>query len=57
MTANKKMKDNQVLYNISRKSTKISALPPGTIDKFDYLTGEIILPTIQGQIALTLTIN
>lgn len=50
MTANKKMKDNQVLYNISRKSTKISILPPGTIDKYDYLTGEIILPTIQGQI-------
>ena len=31
-------------YNINRDAAKISALSSGEIDKYEYLTGEVILP-------------
>ena len=36
--------------NINRKAAKISALSLGKIDKYEYLTGEEILPSNQQQI-------
>ena len=40
--------DNQ--YDINREAAKISALSSGKIDKYEYLTGEEILPSNQKQI-------
>ena len=37
-------------YNINRQATKISALSLDKIDKYEYLTGEEILPSNQRQI-------
>ena len=40
---------NTIKYN-NRKATKISALSSGKIDKYEYLTGEEILPSNKQQI-------
>ena len=37
-------------HNINREAGKISALSSGKIDKYEYLTGEEILPSNQQQI-------
>ena len=37
-------------YDIDSEAAKISALSSGTIDKYEYLTGEEILPSNQRQI-------
>ena len=37
-------------YNINREAAKISALSSGKIRKYEYLTGEDILPSNQQQI-------
>ena len=37
-------------YDINRKAAKISALSSGKIHKYEYLTGEYILPSNQQQI-------
>ena len=37
-------------YNINRRAAKILALSCGKIDKYEYLTGEEILPSDQRQI-------
>ena len=34
-------------YDINREAAKISALSSGKIDKYQYLTGEDILPSNQ----------
>ena len=39
-------------YNINRKTAKISALLSGKTNKYEYLTGEEILPSNQWQIIL-----
>ena len=36
----RKIKQNEVQYNIDRKATKISALSSINLDKYEYLTGE-----------------
>ena len=36
-------------YHINRQAVKISTLSSGKIDKFEYLTGEEILPSNQRQ--------
>ena len=37
---------NEILqYNIKKETAKISALSSGKIDKYEYLTGEQILPS------------
>ena len=50
MTTDDKIKDEKLQYNINREVAKISALSSGKIDKYEYLTGEEILPPDQNRI-------
>ena len=51
MTIDDKIRDEKLQYNINRDdAAKISALSSGKIDKYEYLTGEEILPSNQRQI-------
>ena len=50
MTIEDQIKDEKLQYDINRKAAKISALSSGKIDKYEYLTGEEILPSTQQQI-------
>ena len=50
MTIEDQIKDEKLQYDINRQAAKISALSSGTIDKYEYLTGEEILPSNQQQI-------
>ena len=50
MTIEDQIKDEKLQYDINREAAKISALPSGKIDKYEYLTGEEILPSNQQQI-------
>ena len=47
MTNDDKIRDEKVQYDINREAEKISALSSGRIDKYEYLTGEEILPSHQ----------
>ena len=37
---NRKIKQNEVQYDLDREAAKISALPSTNLDKYEYLTGE-----------------
>ena len=50
MTIEDQIKDKKLQYDINREATKISASSSGKIDKYEYLTGEEILPSNQKQI-------
>ena len=50
MTIKDQIKDEKLQYDINREAAKISALSSGKIDKYEYLTGEEILPSNQQQI-------
>ena len=50
MTINDQIEDEKLQYDINREATKISALSSGKLDKYEYLTGEDILPSNQQQI-------
>ena len=50
MTIEDQLKDEKLQYGINREAAKISALSSGKIDKYEYLTGEEILPSNQQQI-------
>ena len=50
MTINNQIKDEKLQYDINRESAKISALSSGKLHKYEYLTGEDILPSTQQQI-------
>ena len=50
MTIDNKVKDKKLQYDINREAAKISALFSGKIDKYEYLTGEEILPSDQSRI-------
>ena len=50
MTIEDQIKDEKLQYGINREAAKISALSSGKIDKYEYLTGEKILPSNQQQI-------
>ena len=50
MKTNDENRDKKLQYHIDREAAKISALSSGTIDKYEYLTGEEILPSNQRQI-------
>ena len=50
MTNEDQIKDEKLQYDIYREAAKISALSSGKIDKYEYLTGEEILPSNQQQI-------
>ena len=44
------IRDEKLQYDINREAAKISALSSGKIHKYEYLTGEDILPSTQQQI-------
>ena len=44
------IKDEKLQYDINKEAAKISASSSGKIDKYEYLTGEEILPSNQQQI-------
>ena len=50
MTINDQIKDEKLQYDINREAAKISALSSGHLHKYEYLTGEDILPSNQQQI-------
>ena len=50
MTIEDQIKDGKLQYDINREAAKKSALSSGKIDKYEYLTGEEILPSNQQQI-------
>ena len=50
MTIDEKVKDGKLQYNINREEAKMLALSSGKIDKYEYLTGEEILPSDQSII-------
>ena len=50
MTIEDQNKDEKLQYDINREAGKISALTSGKIDKYEYLSGEEILPSNQQQI-------
>ena len=50
MTIKDQIKDEKLQYDINREAAKISALSSGKLDKYEYLTGEEILPSNQQQI-------
>ena len=50
MAINDQIRDEKLQYDINREAAKISALSSGKIHKYEYLTGEDILPSNQQQI-------
>ena len=50
MTIEDQIKDEILQYDINREAAKISALSSGKLDKYEYLTGEEILPSNPQQI-------
>ena len=50
MTIEDQIKDEKLQYDINREAAKMSALSSGKLDKYEYLTGEQILPSNQQQI-------
>ena len=50
MTIEDQIKDEKLQYDINREAAKISALSSCKTDKYEYLTGEEILPSNQQQI-------
>ena len=50
MTIEDQIKDEKLQYDIDGEAAKISVLSSGKIDKYEYLTGEEILPSNQRQI-------
>ena len=44
MTIDDKIRDKKLQYDTNREAAKISALSSGKIDKYEYFTGEEILP-------------
>ena len=50
MTIDDKIRDEKLQYDINREAANISALSSGRIDKYEYLTGQEILPSDQSRI-------
>ena len=50
MNIDDQIKDEKLQYNINRDAAKISALSSGKCRKYEYLTGDHILPSNQQQI-------
>ena len=50
MTINDQIGDEKLRYDINKEAAKVSALSSGKIHKYEYLTGEDILPSNQQQI-------
>ena len=49
MTTDDKIRGEKLQYDINREAAKTSALSSGKIDKYEYLTGEEILPPDQSR--------
>ena len=50
MTIDDKIRDEQLQYDINREALKRSPLSSGKNDKYEYLTGEEILPSDQKRV-------
>ena len=50
MTIDDKIRDEKLQQDINREAAKLSALSRDKIHKYEYLTGEDILPSNQQQI-------
>ena len=50
MTIKDQIRDEKLQHDVNREAAKISALSSGKIHKYEYLTGEYILPSNQQQI-------
>ena len=50
MTIDEKIRDEKLQDDINREAAKISALSSNKIHKYEYLTGEDILPSSNQQI-------
>ena len=50
MTINDQIRNEKLQYDINREAAKISAWSSRNIHKYEYLTGEDILPSNQQQI-------
>ena len=50
MSIDDKIKDKKLQCEINKETAKISPLSSGKIDKYEYLTGEEILPSNERQI-------
>ena len=57
MTIEDQIKGEKLQYDINREAAKISALSSGKLDKYEYLTGEEILPSNQQQIIQQAKLN
>ena len=56
MTIDNKIKDEKLQYDINREAGKKSALSSSKIGKYEFLTGEEILPSDQSRIYIYETI-
>ena len=50
ITIDDKIRNEKLQYNINRDTAKISAIPSGKINKYQYLTGEETWPSSRSQI-------
>ena len=50
MTINDQIRDEKLQYDINRKAAEISVLSSSKSDKYEYLTGNEILPSNQQQV-------
>ena len=50
MTIDNQIRDKKLQYDINREAAKISALSSKKFNKYEYLTGEDILPSNRQQI-------
>ena len=50
MTTNDQIRDDKLQNDNNREAAKILALSSGKIHKYEYLTGEDVLPSSQQQI-------
>ena len=50
MTIDDKINDEKLQYNISREMAKVSVLSSDKTAKYEFFTGEEILPSNQGRI-------
>ena len=50
MTIEDQIRDEKLQYDVNRETSKILALSSGKTDKYEYLTGQEILPSNQQQI-------
>ena len=49
MITDDKLRDEKLQYDINKEAAKISVLS-GKVDKYEYLTGEEILPSDQSRV-------